>query len=71
MDKLKREWKSDMETYDKLINKEKELHEIMIKCMVERDKLFEDMDISEDTKYQKNLISLINNVMWERKISLK
>ena len=69
--KLKEEWENEGrgEDFKKLVQKNIQCNEILDKVFNQRTELFQKMNI-EDLDEQKYLIDLINNVVWERQVSL-
>lgn len=70
IESLKNDWKDNPQEFEKLVkNKEKYL-DIQDKIFSDRTELFQKMDI-QDLDEQRHLIDLINNVVWERQVSLQ
>jgi len=70
IESLKNDWKDNPQEFEKLVkNKEKYL-DIQDKIFSDRTELFQKMDI-QDLDEQRHLVDLINNVVWERQVSLK
>ena len=70
IESLKNVWKDNPQEFEKLVkNKEKYL-DIQDKIFSDRTELFQKMDI-QDLDEQRHLVDLINNVVWERQVSLK
>tara|TARA_B110000467_G_scaffold162569_1_gene186144 strand:- start:523 stop:819 length:297 start_codon:yes stop_codon:yes gene_type:complete len=70
IESLKNDWKDNPQEFEKLVkNKEKYL-DIQNKIFSDRTELFQKMDI-QDLDEQRHLVDLINNVVWERQVSLK
>ena len=67
---LRVKWKDDIEKYEKFIEDKDEFNEILDKIFTNRVKIFQDLKV-EDVELQKNIVELINNVVWERQIQLK
>ena len=70
--KLEQEWKEQgkHKEFLRLVKNKNESDETLDRVFSQRTELFQKMNI-EDEDEQRHLIDLINNVVWERQVSLK
>jgi|3_EtaG_2_1085321.scaffolds.fasta_scaffold222812_1 hypothetical protein len=70
--KLKQEWENEGrgEDFTKLVEKKIQYDDILDKVFSSRTELFQKMNIDNEDE-QRHLIDLINNVVWERDVSLQ
>ena len=69
--KLKEDWEKEGrgEDFNKLVEKNIKYNDILDKVFSNRTELFQKMDIDNEDE-QRHLVDLINNVVWERQVSL-
>jgi len=69
--KLKEDWEKEGkgEEFNELVKKNIKYNDILDKVFNNRIELFQKMEI-DNVDEQRNLVDLINNVVWERQISL-
>ena len=68
---LENDWNDEgrLEDFRKLVKKKNQCDGILDKVFTSRTELFQKMEI-DNVEEQRNLVDLINNVIWERHVSL-